>query len=298
MFRRVSAYCWRIRKFLSQFDWPAIVGSALALVFVLGFIGPVIQWSSRSVRPTHNQPTYEASSQEPDNLPWWKSSAVWTAIFTGVLTLSTIGLWLQTKRLAEGADDQSGKMERSIAAAQTSADAAQLQAKAMIASVRAALHLETPSLERGGDITPIKPGGIDAIMFFRLPIRNLGNSIATIQTTSLTYEVVKEPRRDIPLYRNIVGIAGQPIKKDAVWDFYSIIMLKPEELEKIRQGNEFLWYYGFVRYTDFMDDVWDIGFVGWWEEVKTSIFREPRGIIPSGPPVYTYTRRLQPKQNE
>lgn len=37
---------------------------------------------------------------------WWPSSEGWTALFTAALTGSTVALWIQTKRLAKGAEDQ------------------------------------------------------------------------------------------------------------------------------------------------------------------------------------------------
>jgi len=51
-------------------------------------------------------------------------AALLTALFTVVLSASTIGLWRQTARLAELARAQSEDMRASIAAAQKSADVA------------------------------------------------------------------------------------------------------------------------------------------------------------------------------
>jgi hypothetical protein len=53
-------------------------------------------------------------------------------LFTAALTGSTALLWRETRRLAEGADDQAAKMAASIAVAEKAANAAQLSANTAI----------------------------------------------------------------------------------------------------------------------------------------------------------------------
>jgi len=86
---------------------------------------------------------YAATQQTgSDNGVWWQSSAFWTAIFTLALTISTILLWWQTKRLAEGAEDQSCKMAASIEEMRRSADAATETAKSTPVLERAYVFLD------------------------------------------------------------------------------------------------------------------------------------------------------------
>lgn len=83
-----------------------------------------------------SQPTIEQSAKAtyyPPREPvraWWRStvcdvklSDFLIGFFTLVLAVSTIGLWWQTERLAEGADDQSDKMAASITEATRAATA-------------------------------------------------------------------------------------------------------------------------------------------------------------------------------
>lgn len=70
------------------------------------------------------------------------SAAFWTAIFTLALTISTILLWWQTRRLAEGAEDQSRKMAASIEEMRRSADAATETAKSTPVLERAYVFLD------------------------------------------------------------------------------------------------------------------------------------------------------------
>lgn len=61
-------------------------------------------------------------------------------VFTFILAVSTIGLWRETERLAKGADEQSKKLERSIAAVNAQSEAArkanEISDKAIIAEQR------------------------------------------------------------------------------------------------------------------------------------------------------------------
>src|SRR5689334_18737756 len=65
------------------------------------------------------------------------SAEAWTALFTGVLTGSTILLWVETRRMASGSDEQAAKMERSIAEAAKAAVAMNDFAKGMAAAAKA-----------------------------------------------------------------------------------------------------------------------------------------------------------------
>jgi hypothetical protein len=104
---------------------------------VLLFIGPA------------NSSAYAAAQHAGQQDTVWSyllgcvsSSAFWTAIFTLALTISTALLWWQTKRLAEGAEDQSRKMAASIDEMRRSADAATETAKAVPVLERAYVFLD------------------------------------------------------------------------------------------------------------------------------------------------------------
>lgn len=96
-----------------------------ALVLVLAVIAVELASAIALTSAHHVSP--DASHHEPQQYePWWgavvvvarwfTSAALWTAVFTGWLTYSTIGLWRETRRLAEGGEEQSQRMVESIAA--------------------------------------------------------------------------------------------------------------------------------------------------------------------------------------
>src|SRR6185437_1468253 len=99
---KIRAFDWK------AIDWLPIGVSALVLISALWALSAIgIQPSSEPQQHTGYQntdPTIEASS------------TLVVAIFTMVLAWSTKGLWQETERLAEGADDQSKKMTASIQA--------------------------------------------------------------------------------------------------------------------------------------------------------------------------------------
>lgn len=88
--------------------WPALLIAASLTVAVFG------EWSSAQNHNQNNH-TKPASDKKPSEIPW-PSSGGWVAIFTGLLFVSTTGLWTVTRTLA--------------GAAKLSADAAKLSADA------------------------------------------------------------------------------------------------------------------------------------------------------------------------
>jgi len=138
---------------------------AWSAVFVLAVIAAELSWFL-FVGPAHHSADAAAQQTDQDNLPWWDSAAAWTAIFTCILTASTIGLWGQTKRLAEGAADQSKQMAKSLALAQREYDATH----------RPRIKLRNigyPPIRRNVPVT------------FRITIANAGDNDATIVAVAI-----------------------------------------------------------------------------------------------------------------
>ena len=114
-------------KWLRSIDLVPILSSALVLVLFLWFL---------AANPDYE--TYPAAYKNPfEYIFGWLSPEGWTALFTGVLTVSTILLWLETQRMASGGEEHSRDMKASIKAAQTAANAAGDNAKAAVISGRA-----------------------------------------------------------------------------------------------------------------------------------------------------------------
>jgi hypothetical protein len=109
-------------------------------IFIIAVIALELAWFL-FVGPTLGSPACDTEKVLHNcSEPFWMSPEFWTAAFTFTLTVSTVGLWLQTKRLAEGADDQSHKMADMIQAtekyAKAAMDSAAAAEKALIVSDR------------------------------------------------------------------------------------------------------------------------------------------------------------------
>ena len=120
MFRRGLAYLHR------EIDWTAIIGSALVLVFCLIVLLPALRASAAENAPQKAN-EQAAAHTEDDGIPQeFVSESLWVrttsdpvalytfvlAVFTAVLSVSTIGLWVKTDRLAKGAEESSERQLR------------------------------------------------------------------------------------------------------------------------------------------------------------------------------------------
>ncbi|HEY3777614.1 MAG TPA: hypothetical protein VGL35_06110 [Rhizomicrobium sp.] len=108
-----------------------------AFVIVLAVLACEFAWLLATGAADHSA-NAAAQYETKQNEPWWWivgswfiSATFWTAFFTATLTFSTVRLWLETRRLARGSEDQSEKMAASIMAAKKSAEAGVDAAKAM-----------------------------------------------------------------------------------------------------------------------------------------------------------------------
>src|ERR1700733_13885854 len=94
MHRRFVETVQRVRQWLSQFDWAAIIGSALALAFLIIVLLPVAR--EREYQPNQYpaaEPTEQASIQDrsAERVAIYTG---WLAIFTALLTIvSAFQLW-------------------------------------------------------------------------------------------------------------------------------------------------------------------------------------------------------------
>jgi hypothetical protein len=123
--------------------------------------------------PGKAAPDQSTTNHDGEGSPKWTDvvlafAAVGSFIFTVVLTVSTILLWLETRRLASGAESQSGYIEASSKAAIDSASAALTQAQAMVATERSNIAI-------GETLDPHED-------MFLLKVRNIGRTPGTIKS--------------------------------------------------------------------------------------------------------------------
>jgi hypothetical protein len=105
MFKKLRKASKRVQAWLSQYDWAAIIGSVLVLLFLLGVLTPLAHYDGDQ--------QLQAKAYEWV-WGWLTSAAFWTAAFTGILTLSTYLLWRETERLAEGGERQNAIINRAF----------------------------------------------------------------------------------------------------------------------------------------------------------------------------------------
>lgn len=162
-------------------DWLPICLSALVLISTLWML------SAHGIQPSLETQQYTGYlGKAPtlfDAIGAWIDrndasmetfSTLVVAIFTMVLAWSTKGLWQETKRLAEGADDQSKKMAASIQATNRLADTA-------VTAQRPWLSLE---VEITGDLLVGEGMQYAASHNIRLPIRIIAKNCGTTPVLS------------------------------------------------------------------------------------------------------------------
>lgn len=196
---------------------------------------------------------------------WWRTAVCTVGLsdyliglFTLILAISTIGLWWQTERLARGADDQSEKMEKSIAASMRSASAAERAAEASERNVAAMVGAERPivwpsALINVGDPTD-KQNWLKNCRP-KLTVKNCGRTTVIVTEVIANIQVGKIPaERPAPVQydpypEEIVIEAGQ---EHTFIDYSAREHLMLRDIEAfVTDPTGKLHIFGEVRYRDF-----------------------------------------------
>ena len=165
---------WNMRAILPEWRyWPAL---ALVGLLVLGIVAFFITPHAVNLVPqTGRAPPNNEFYKWIGEILW--SAAFWTAVFTMLLTVSTVLLWIATKRIAAGAEVQSQDTKESIKIAARAAKAAEAAAtvaeQTLIASSRPWISLKAQimdSLVFSEDRISITIG---------ITLKNIGTSPAT-----------------------------------------------------------------------------------------------------------------------
>ena len=129
-------------KYLRNIDWLPLSACAFLLLVAVD----LLSWFGFSQNGRQHYSAQNTASQKPIEIPW-PDAGGWTAIFTGVLSISTIGLWVSTRGLAVAALSEHEKMERSITEAAKAAKAMESLATSMSENV--ARLKETVEINKG-----------------------------------------------------------------------------------------------------------------------------------------------------
>ena len=171
----------RLRNWICQFDWDVFIGTSLAFIFYIGVISPALTGLPHKVhgqRPGQSDQEYRYVSGAEGNDDALARYTLWLVIFTAILAVSTIGLWIVTAKTLRHAQRDADRQARDMKASISAANAA---ASAAVAGQRAWIKLSAEMgpiyFEETADRSVRSPGGIILPILYRLD--NVGNTPAT-----------------------------------------------------------------------------------------------------------------------
>ena len=200
------------------------------------------------------------------------------ALFTLGLLIATVKLWCSTDKLWIAARKQRGDMLHSINISRQSARAAEKAANAANKSANAAINIELPILKIvveelisvsspftngesfGGSSLCSVPTRYSGIGHFKY--RNYGRTPAFPFEFGVGWKVA-DRLPETPVYSHITGLnhatvirpaSEIPDEYTAIDDFDCCIETTESEIAAISSGTSCLWFYGYIRYRDFMND--------------------------------------------
>jgi hypothetical protein len=251
-----------VRAFL----WALIICQVIALTSVVTLPLPPI--TQEQIAAAERASQEEAAEYTPLRRFWhWTTHdavAFYTsvlAIFTGVLGISTIGLWSETRRAGER---QSADMKTSIEVATRSAEAARLSADASIAAERARIQViitrdtcddifkAAIQYPNSPTMTINRPG-----MGVIYDVVNLGRTPAIIR--SIKHGMASSPVPPDPEYVERPGDEGVVLANDArikdVLCFGDIKVTTIADALLYLYGERYFWFFVDILYEDIFDIV-------------------------------------------
>lgn len=252
----------------------------------------------------HSNGQPQGGKNEDDSAPWivrfFSDITVADAmivLFTGWLAFSTVGLWKETRRLAEHGERQADDFRKSVEAASEQAKAAILQTRLLIEVERGNIvffgtgRMGKDGYQRGGfqlwEVVPgapnrrVKPSQLAKHVYFRLKISNTGKTQVNIR--ELAAKLVVRDRAPTEPFDSVganerfeknMTLAG--MRRGWVTTKERPTMIKSAELEAIRNGDAKLYVCGTILYQTMTEFVRE-GFVYWWDEIGYDD-KPPRGF--------------------
>jgi hypothetical protein len=168
-------------------------------------------------------------------------------------------------------------------ASRTSASAALLQAKAAVAAELSEFVVVRTDLAPYPDAPPGHPDNIIAPgplprneLRVVITIKNIERTRSRTSELSVEWRIIERESRDKnpdppaePIYENRIGMSHifesdqiLPLKWSG--ETNSVIRLTDSERTAINVNEAWLWVYETIRYSDFMRDEFDLGFVAHW----------------------------------
>lgn len=198
------------------------------------------------------------------------------AVFTIVLALSTIFLWLETRRLRKLADQQARDMKRSLALTKQSVDAA-------VALELPLFVVESSTIEPNNKTHTILLG-------------NHGRTPAIITetcfVTKLDHALPPNPR--YPMYDTEEIEVSRIVEKGHEFPISRSSTLSEEDWSRVLKGETILWAYGYLDYVDFLKMKRRTGFCLAFmprpDKFYPSMPSRKGDWVQQGPSAYTYDK--------
>jgi len=238
---------------------------------------PQIANQVSSAIPNHPK-TNETEEKHKD----YSSSEWWLVYLTFALVIVTLGLAIYTAKLYRAtvglgkdakntSDRQAAEMENSLTIAREAAKATQKAAEAAELNARAAIGIELPVIraltadllyvgERpkeesiyGGFVNNGPLTKFSAVI--GISFKNHGRTPAFPENLSIGWRVA-DKLPETPNYISSTNISHASVIKpesEFITDSRHAIELTDEELAATKEGHAWLWFYGCLYYTDFMN---------------------------------------------
>ena len=219
----------RFLAYLRLIDWCALSTSALILSACLWLTSPFV--------PQNNN-QYESTQKEPDK----KTAAITAqsvedqiadytlllAIFTGILAISTIGLWIATRKITRDSADGRQRIERAF--------------------------IKVSHAKKFEEI------GSDSVRF-SFEVKNFGRTPARIRDVIIEMHTGGEPTPIPPKISDQLRekVAGFLVSGDYFFHT-AIYKMNPTEIEAMRQGKLTAWLFGVVDYDDVFGQRHQVGY--------------------------------------
>lgn len=199
------------------------------------------------------------------------SYTLWLMLFTGVLALSTIGLWLATRK--------------SAAIAERAAKAAAAFELPILLVTRIDLNQQNIGANEPQWELPSR----GCIIF--ADYKNHGRTPATVLETSLEWTIANALPLD-PTYKPLAASSGTIVRPEGsglvkVGDYD--ITFSDQQSDALRNGTLKLWAFGFIRCRDLLGGEHVLGFCGRWQRGSERL-NTPHSFVEDGPNAYRYQK--------
>lgn len=267
-------------------SWRYWWHSSLALIVLIWAIAASFTTSFTTCRNEHDDENKRATEAgEPQQVTLTpfvflqcqgvtieENDALILALFTGVLAVSTIGLWLQTKRLAEGETARSAETQKSLEIATQTAAATNRLANSMEISARAAEDAaKATKASLAFAYRPIMNATRFRLTAFdvgqtgvAIRMRNRGPASAFLVQYNLSLVVTQGGLPVDPHYDSSRTCDGGDLEiTSSQLTSYGIVANTPnkEEMFDVLGNTRTIFAFGFIKYRDASNNTWETGFI-------------------------------------